>query len=106
MALMDWQEFERRRSSRASLNPIVIVAVLVGAFFLMQSWIPLRSAVQIGADEGFEVAEATLCLQEHQLYSEVWNGQPPLHTWLITQVLKFQRNKPLTPPSPHPMGRG
>ncbi|MCW5555667.1 MAG: hypothetical protein KIS67_26355 [Verrucomicrobiae bacterium] len=70
------------------------MAVLLGAFFLLQSWIPLRSAVQIGADEGFEVAKATLCLHGHKLYSEVWNDQPPLHTWLITQVLKIQWNKP------------
>ncbi|MCW5551072.1 MAG: hypothetical protein KIS67_02785 [Verrucomicrobiae bacterium] len=76
-------------------RPFGIVAVLLGAFFLLQSWIPLRTAVQIGADEGFEVAKATLCLHGHQLYSEVWNDQPPLHTWLITQVLKFQRRSPL-----------
>lgn len=77
-----------------SARPIFIVAVLLGAFFLLQSWIPLRSAVQIGADEGFEVAKATLCLHGHRLYSEVWNDQPPLHTWLITQVLKLQsRNR-------------
>ncbi len=80
-----------------SASPIVIVAVLLGAFFLMQSLIPLRSAIQIGADEGFEVAKATLCLHGHKLYSEVWNDQPPLHTWLITQVLKLQRAEPLTP---------
>lgn len=37
---------------------------------------------------------ATLCLHGHRLYSEVWNDQPPLHTWLITQVLKLQsRNR-------------
>jgi hypothetical protein len=58
---------------------------------------PLRTAVQIGADEGFELAKATLCLHGHKLYSEVWNDQPPLHTWLITQVVKLRQSKPLTP---------
>lgn len=90
-------EASEARRVRESTKPVVIVAVLLGAFFLMQSWIPLRSAVQIGADEGFEVAKATLCLHGHKLYSEVWNDQPPLHTWLITQVLKLQRVEPLTP---------
>ncbi len=42
----------------------------------------------IGADEGFELAKATLCLKGYTLYNEVWNDQPPLHTFLITQILK------------------
>ncbi len=67
---------------------MVIAAILMVAFFLLQSRIPLGTAVQIGADEGFEVAKATLCLHRHKLYSEVWNDQPPLFTWLVTQVLK------------------
>jgi hypothetical protein len=67
---------------------MAVAAILLVAFFLLQSRIPLRTAVQIGADEGFEVAKATLCLHGHRLYSEVWNDQPPLHTWMVTQVLK------------------
>jgi hypothetical protein len=67
---------------------MVIAVILLVAFFLLQRRIPLGTAVQIGADEGFEVAKATLCLHGHKLYSEVWNDQPPLHTWLVTQVLK------------------
>ncbi|MHB8522301.1 MAG: hypothetical protein ACYDH9_16295 [Limisphaerales bacterium] len=50
--------------------------------------LPLRTAIQIGADEGFELAKATLCLHGHRLYSEVWNDQPPLHTFLVTEILK------------------
>lgn len=69
-------------------KPTLIAAVLLGVFFFLQSRVPLRTAVQIGADEGFEVVKATLCLHGHQLYSEVWNDQPPLYTFLITQVLK------------------
>ncbi len=34
------------------------------------------------------MAKATLCLKGHKLYSEVWNDQPPLHTFLLTQLLK------------------
>ncbi len=83
-------EASAAKRARESAKPVVVVAVLLGAFFLLQSWIPLRTAVQIGADEGFEVAKATLCLHGHRLYSEVWNDQPPFHTWLITQILKLQ----------------
>ena len=75
-----------KRSPRAAA--IVIAAILLAGFVVLESRVPLRTAVQIGADEGFEVAKATLCLHGHRLYSEVWNDQPPLHTWLVTQVLQ------------------
>jgi hypothetical protein len=68
----------------AAAGPIMLfLALAMSAAFL-----PLRTAVQIGADEGFELAKATLRLKGHPLYKEVWNDQPPLHTFLITQVLK------------------
>ncbi len=76
----NWRRLIRR--------PSVILTILLTAFFLIQSCVPLRTAVQIGADEGFELAKATLSLKGYRLYSEVWNDQPPLHTFLITQILK------------------
>jgi len=69
-------------------RPTVILTILLSAFLLIQSFVPMRTAVQIGADEGFELAKATLCLKGYQLYTEVWNDQPPLHTFFITQILK------------------
>jgi hypothetical protein len=76
--------------------PTAIVTLLLGVFFLLQSRIPLGTAVQIGADEGFELAKATLCLHGHKLYSEIWNDQPPLHKFLITPVLKSQEREHFT----------
>ena len=32
--------------------------------------------------------KATLCAKGHKLYSEIWNDQPPLHTFLIRQILE------------------
>src|SRR6266516_5478700 len=88
------KELEATRVASATLRrpgkPAAIIAILLGVFVLLQSRVPLRTAVQIGADEGFEVAKVTLCLHGHKLYSEVWNDQPPRHTWLITQLLKFE----------------
>src|SRR5580765_3786978 len=72
----------------AGTRPGLVLAVLLTAFFLLQLALPLRTAIQIGADEGFELAKATLCLHGYKLYTEVWNDQPPLHTFLITQILK------------------
>jgi hypothetical protein len=64
---------------------------------LLQAFVPLRTALQIGADEGFELAKATLCRQGHKLYSEVWNDQPPLHTFLVTQALRHISASVLVP---------
>jgi 4-amino-4-deoxy-L-arabinose transferase-like glycosyltransferase len=62
----------------------IILAIYLGLMF----FIPFGKAVQIGADEGFELAKATLSLKGYKMYTEVWNDQPPLHTYLVTQVLK------------------
>lgn len=53
----------------------------------------LRSVPQskTGADEGFELAKTILCLKGHKLYSEVWNDQPPLHTWIVTKIIELSR---------------
>src|SRR6266700_3054619 len=77
---INWRRLIRR--------PSVILTILLTAFFLIQSCVPLRTAVQIGADEGFELAKATLSLKGYRLYSEVWNDQPPLHTFLNIQIIK------------------
>lgn len=69
-------------------KPTAMVVILLAAFFLLQSQIPLRTTVQIGADEGFELAKVTLVSKGYKLYSEVWNDQPPLHTFLVAQVIK------------------
>ncbi len=45
--------------------------------------LPLRTALQFGDDEGFEVMKALLVSLGHPLYREVWDDQPPLHTELV-----------------------
>ncbi|OLD92698.1 MAG: hypothetical protein AUI36_47335 [Cyanobacteria bacterium 13_1_40CM_2_61_4] len=67
---------------------VVVLALLLAAFVLLQSLLPIRTVIQIGADEGFELAKATLCLKGFKLYTDVWNDQPPLHTFFVTQTLK------------------
>ena len=75
----------------------LILGVLLAAYLITESFIPLRTAVQIGADEGFELAKATLCLHGQHLYTDVWNDQPPLHTFLVTQILKHVSQSVLGP---------
>src|SRR5437773_628809 len=82
------QEVQMSVPNCAGYKPFVVLAALLTAFIVLQFSIPLGTTVQIGADEGFELAKATLCLKGYQLYTEIWNDQPPLHTFLITKVLK------------------
>jgi 4-amino-4-deoxy-L-arabinose transferase-like glycosyltransferase len=74
-----------------------LLVALVAGFLIIECFVPMRTAVQIGADEGFELAKATLCVKGHHLYTEVWNDQPPLHTFLVTQVLKHVSGSALGP---------
>ena len=67
---------------------VLALLMLLAGFIVFQGFLPLGIAVQIGADEGFELAKATLLMHGHGLYTEAWNDQPPLHTFLVVQVLK------------------
>lgn len=80
------------KTSRDGLNTskaVLVLALLLGGFLVVQSLMPLRTAIRVGADEGFEYAKATLALKGYQFYTEIWNDQPLLHTFIITQVLKY-----------------
>jgi hypothetical protein len=66
-----------------------LILLVIGFYCLLECLVPLRTAVQIGGDEGFELAKATLCSKGFRLYEQVWNDQPPLHTWLVTKVIQF-----------------
>ena len=71
-----------------SLRAGVALVVLLLGFFALHMSLPLADAVVIGSDEGFELAKAMLGLHGQSLYAEAWNDQPPLHTFLVVQVLK------------------
>ena len=78
-------------------NVQIALSMLLGGFFFLATLMPLRTAVEIGPDEGFELAKATLCLHGYNLYSQAWNDQPPLHTFLVTQALRHVSSSVLVP---------
>ena len=73
------------------------LACLLALFLFLQWFLPLRTAILIGADEGFEVAKATLWLKGYSLYTDVWNDQPPLHTFLLMETLRHFSSTMLGP---------
>ena len=50
------------RGNRTDYKAVAILVAIISALFLLQSLLPLRTAIKIGADEDFELAKATLAL--------------------------------------------
>jgi hypothetical protein len=78
-----WRTVFGCRAKQAALLLIIATVLSLCAWSLV-----LRDAVQVGADEGFELAKALLVSKGHLLYAEIWNDQPPLHTWMVAWVLR------------------
>jgi hypothetical protein len=76
----------RPRSRVARFLPLASVLVI---FAGLLNFVPLRTTVQIGADEGFELAKTTLCLNGYKLYTDIWDDHPPLHTWLLVKSVPW-----------------
>ena len=76
---------------------LTAIASLIAGFLLLECLLPLGHVVQVGADEGFELAKATLCLRGYSLHADVWNDQPPLHTLFVTAILRHTSSSILGP---------
>lgn len=61
---------------------IISGALLAGCALCL----PLSQAIEIGGDEGFELAKAFLCHRGFHLYSEIWSDQPPLFTQTLAAL--------------------
>lgn len=78
-------------------RPAIILGLILAAFVGLHSLLPLATAIRIGADEDGELSKATLCIHGHKLYTEVWNDQPPLHTFILVNLLKHVSRSVLAP---------
>jgi hypothetical protein len=75
----------------------IVLPSLVILFLLFTALLPLGRAVKIGADEDFELSKVPLVQTGHQLYTEIWNDQPPLYTSLLQHVVKLGSTRILGP---------
>jgi 4-amino-4-deoxy-L-arabinose transferase-like glycosyltransferase len=80
--------------SSEGIRVAVWLALLLCGYLGAECFVPMRTAVQIGGDEGFELAKALLWKGGYQLYEQVWNDQPPLHTWILTKLVRASRDAP------------
>ncbi|OKH14196.1 glycosyltransferase family 39 protein [[Limnothrix rosea] IAM M-220] len=57
---------------------------------LISRWImPAEGIFQISTDESYQLAKVSLLKEGFQLYTDIWNDQPPLHTFLLFHWLKL-----------------
>lgn len=84
-------------ATHCAVNKVAVLTILLATFLGLQLWLPLRTSVRIGADEGFETAKAVLILKGYQLYTEIWNDQPPLHTFLVAKAAELFPGNLLAP---------
>ena len=82
------RDISLKRVNRVGFKPAVLLGLLLAAFVLLQCFLPLGTAVKIGADEDFELSKATLCLKGYRLFTQIWCDQPPLYVSLLTAILK------------------
>jgi hypothetical protein len=66
----------------------VVILSLLLLFLTIQFFLPLRTAVKIGADEDYELSKVTLSLNGYRFYTQIWNDQPLLHTFIVTKIVK------------------
>src|SRR5688572_29822978 len=77
-----------RSSHEKEWSAFGALSALLLTFVLLQVFLPLRTAVKIGADEDYELSKATLALKGYKFYTDVWNDQPLLHTAIVASVLE------------------
>jgi hypothetical protein len=80
-----WFQFPGRFFPPPNIYSLIILLL---AFLLLDSVLPLRTALKISADEDFEFAKVELCSKGYQLYTQIWDDQPPLYTFLLVQAAK------------------
>ena len=65
------------------------IAVPVLYFAGMVLFYPFRNAFWMDLDEGINLVKAQMLLRGFGLYTEIWNDQPPLLTYLLAGVMRF-----------------
>jgi 4-amino-4-deoxy-L-arabinose transferase-like glycosyltransferase len=65
----------------------IAAPVLFGILLLV--FVPIRTSLQLGSDEGYELMKGWLVSLGHRQYAEIWNDQPPLHTQILGTVFEL-----------------
>lgn len=68
-----------------------LASALVGSavYFLVGLWNGRRHIFLADTDEGYTLIKVLLTRRGRELYSEIWNDQPPGYTWLLDLWMRF-----------------
>ena len=75
---------------RKVFKPTLIFNLYLPVLFVIfvLVFMPLQEVFQYDSDEGIQLAKAMLYQEGFQLYSEIWNDQPPLSTVVLAGWLQ------------------
>lgn len=65
------------------------IALIVCSLAIIFTFLHLGSALRLGDDEGYEVIKALMCSKGFHLYTDIWNDQPPISTFLLSAAFKL-----------------
>jgi len=65
------------------------LAVVMAALLLIDSLLPLGTALQFGGDEGYELMTGFLMSKGYALYHPIWNDQPPVLVLLLAAAFRI-----------------
>jgi hypothetical protein len=77
-------KLRQRKIARLALALILPFSFMAAMLLLL----PLRTRLEFGPDEGYELMKAFLVSLGHPLYLEIWNDQPPLHTEFLALLFR------------------
>lgn len=69
---------------QATIGKYLGFAAVILCCWLVVIWSRVFTAYEFGGDEGYELYKGYLMSNGYHLYSDIWNDQPPLHTWLLS----------------------
>lgn len=69
---------------QATIGRYLGFAAVILCCWLLVIWARVFTAYEFGGDEGYELYKGYLLSNGYNLYSDIWNDQPPLHTWLLS----------------------
>ncbi|MFP4134310.1 MAG: ArnT family glycosyltransferase [Halothece sp.] len=76
---------------KKAFKPTLIFNLYLPLLFVsfVITFMPLQEVFQYDSDEGIQLAKAMLYQEGFQLYSEIWNDQPPLSTVVLAAWLQI-----------------
>jgi 4-amino-4-deoxy-L-arabinose transferase-like glycosyltransferase len=82
---------QKAKQLRLPTLTFIVCLLTAGLFLALGAAVidPIRTAIEIGGDEHFELTKAHLWYRGHPLYSRVWNDQPPVHTAMLLGAFKL-----------------